>query len=90
MRGGTSPLSGSDVDVERKVVLARNSWGEAFGAKGNFYFSFDDFGRLLSEQGDVTVFVPLSTPVAPPTPTPSTADQVLVAAFDAWRKARGV
>jgi len=36
-------------------VHAVNSWGTGWGVKGRFQFSVADLGRLLGEQGDVTV-----------------------------------
>lgn len=78
------------IDAEKKVVKARNSWGTGWGNKGSFYFSFDDLGRLLSEQGDCTVFVPLTS--APPVPSEEKQDpdKVLAAAIEVWKKAKGL
>lgn len=42
------------LDVERQEVLAINSWGTHWGQHGHFAFSWNDFGRLLDAQGDVT------------------------------------
>ncbi len=80
------------IDAVNKLVWARNSWGSDWGLNGCFAFSFDDWGRLLDEQGDATFFVPLTSPAPTPTPTPTPTDvdQQLVAAFTAWRTARGV
>lgn len=59
------------IDVLRERVLARNSWGPYWGGglepgslvgPGEFQFTFQDFGRLLREDGDVTVPVPLTAP----------------------------
>lgn len=74
-----------EVDVTNKLIGATNSWGESWGLKGRFYFSFADYERLLAEQGDATVFVKLSTP-EPPTPTPTVDPDVLAAyqSLKAW------
>ncbi|MCZ1006322.1 hypothetical protein [Streptomyces lydicus] len=77
------------IDSSTKTVLARNSWGPAWGAGGCFAFSFDDLGRLLDEDGDATLFVPLTSPAPTPTPPPADVDAALVAAFQAWRTAKG-
>lgn len=82
------------IDAEKQLVGARNSWGQGFGVDGNFWFSFDDFGRLLDEDGDATLFVPLTspapTPVPTPAPTPTDVDQALVTAFQTWRAAKEI
>lgn len=90
VRGGHEfLLYGLDGPGQR--VLARNSWGTGFGLQGCFSFSFDDFGRLLGEQGDATAFVPLTAPAPVPTPpTPTAVDQALVVAFTAWRTAKNL
>lgn len=61
-----------ELDVEGKRVGFTNSWGTGWGLDGRAYIGWDDFGRLLDEQGDVTAFTPLSQPA--PTPTPPTPD----------------
>ncbi|WP_141726028.1 C1 family peptidase, partial [Actinacidiphila rubida] len=48
------------IDATNGVVLARNSWSTSWGVQGTFSFSFDDLGQLLSEDGDATLFVPVS------------------------------
>lgn len=67
-----------EVNVEKQLLGMQNSWGPGWGLNGRAYISFADFQRLLSEQGDVTVFVPLSEPAptpVPPTPTPQPTPQ---------------
>jgi hypothetical protein len=61
------------LDVENERIWFANSWSDGWGVSGTFWMKWDDFGRLLGEQGDVTVFVPLSQPA--PTPTPPTPPQ---------------
>lgn len=80
------------IDATRRRVLARNSWGTGWGVKGTFSFSFDDLGRLLDEDGDATLFVPLTTPAPTPTPTPtpSAVDQALATSMRTWLTAKGL
>jgi hypothetical protein len=85
------------IDVPNKLVWARNSWGLGFGLNGTFCFSWDDWGRLLDEQGDVTFFVPLTAPAPTPnppqpapTPTPDAVDKAMAAAAKTWLAARGL
>jgi hypothetical protein len=47
------------LDVENHHVYAMNSWGPSFGEIGVFHMSFDDFDRLLDENGDVTTGIKL-------------------------------
>ncbi|MDQ6947869.1 MAG: hypothetical protein M3256_16790 [Actinomycetota bacterium] len=44
------------LDVDKKTVLAANSWGASWANKGFFEFSWDDWAQLLADQGDVTQF----------------------------------
>jgi hypothetical protein len=76
-------------DDARQHVLADNSWGAGWGVNGSFRIPLATMERLLSEDGDCTMFVPLTS--APPqpdpvTPVPPAADAALVAAGDAWEK----
>lgn len=56
------------VDVDDKTFRAVNSWGDGWGDAGYFTFEYGDYERLLSEDGDATQFVPITSPA--PTPTP--------------------
>ena len=82
------------LDVGRRLIGPDNSWGPAWGVKGSFWFSWDDLDRLLSEGGDCTVSVPLSSPAPVPVPvpavpdTPTPADVTLAASLGAWPYAR--
>jgi hypothetical protein len=58
------------LDVTNGRVWFTNSWGTGWGAAGRFWMSFDTWQRLLSEDGDVTVFTPNTQPPPVPTPTP--------------------
>ncbi|WP_405673288.1 hypothetical protein [Streptomyces sp. NBC_01530] len=80
------------VDATKKLVWARNSWTSGWGLNGTFCFSFDDWGRLLDEQGDATFFVPLTSPAPTPTPTPAPADVDMAMALAArsWLTAKGL
>lgn len=69
IRGGHEYLCrGKDMDA--KLLHFDNSWGTGFGVNGSFSYSFDTLGRLLGEQGDATVSLPLSQPVPTPVPVP--------------------
>lgn len=75
-----------EVVADKKLVGATNSWGDSWGIKGRFYFSFADFERLLSEQGDATVFVKLDGPTPVPTPPVPTVDPDTLAAYQSLKK----
>ena len=54
VRGGHEVLA-DGIDEPNQLVWFWNSWGKSFGVGGRFCMSFDTWGQLLSEQGDVTV-----------------------------------
>jgi hypothetical protein len=75
VRGGHEPML-RGVDVDAQTVFGDNSWGTGWGVSGSFTMGWDTLTRLLAEQGDGTVSVPLGavppTPIPPgPTPTPT-------------------
>lgn len=68
-----------EIDVENKRVWFTNSWGEDWGVDGRAYFAWSDFETLLSRNGDVTAFVPVSVPAptpTPPSPAPAPSPEV--------------
>lgn len=60
VRGGHEYLA-RGIDVEEKLIIPDNSWGENWGVKGSFAYSWDTLDRLLSETGDATISNPLVT-----------------------------
>jgi hypothetical protein len=100
VRGGHEPML-RGVDMENKVFLGDNSWGASWGDKGSFTVSFATLTRLLAEDGDATVSVPLTQPApvpvppapvpTPPTPVPGAGDDALLWARTAvWSGQRHV
>lgn len=75
-------------DPAKQAVRMTNSWGTGWGKSGSAWLSVADLAWLLAQRGDV---VQPTVPVAPPPPPPPFGDAnvVLVAAFEAWRKAVG-
>lgn len=43
------------VNVKGQYVKLWNSWSKSWGINGGCYLSFDDFGRLLQEQGEFCI-----------------------------------
>lgn len=73
IRGGHEYLCRGK-DMENKLLHLDNSWGTGWGLNGSFVYSFDTLDRLLSEQGDATVSLPLSVPTPAPVPVPVPVD----------------
>lgn len=73
------------VDLEAQLIWFVNSWGANWGTQGMFCMSFDDYARLLSEQGDATQFIGVDEPA--PTPAPGAdPDADLIKAMDPWAR----
>jgi hypothetical protein len=82
-----------ELDVPNKRVGFTNSWGTSWGVEGRAYMSWDTWERLLSEDGDVTVFVPVTEPAPQPTPDPGQqgcAAQLIGIAEDAIARMKAV
>lgn len=72
-------------DDARGLVKFANSWSTSWGVDGYGYMQAEDWGSLLADRGDVTVFTPLSQPAPVPTPTPvDAADAALAAVAKPW------
>jgi hypothetical protein len=63
-----------EIDADRELLGADQSWGLSYGLAGRFYIPFKVYERLLGEDGDATVFVPLDQPAPTPTPDPGNGD----------------
>lgn len=96
VRGGHEIVL-DELDVACRLVWFTNSWSSSWGKDGRACIGWDDFARLLKEDGDVTVFVPLTQPAPTPTP-PAPADPLAelaamfrqwVTSFDDWFKKHG-
>jgi hypothetical protein len=60
VRGGHEVVL-DGIDIERKRVWGRQSWGSQWGDDGRFFWSFATYEQLLNENGDVTTAVPVRT-----------------------------
>jgi hypothetical protein len=69
IRGGHEIVARA-LDVTGQLVGLDNSWGTGWGVHGSFSMSYATLERLLSEEGDGTVLVPLSQPAPVPVPVP--------------------
>lgn len=45
------------VNVKKKLIRIKNSWGREWGHNGFAYISFDDMSNLISQQGEVCLAV---------------------------------
>lgn len=78
-------------DDTKGLIKCANSWGASWGAAGYFYMQAEDWGSLLAQQGDVTIFTPLTQPAPTPTPVPpADADHQLLADLAHWLSERHV
>jgi hypothetical protein len=91
---GGHEIVADELDVENSRIWFANSWGTSWGVAGRFWMTWEDFGTLLADQGDVTVFVPVPVPTpvppTPPAPPVDPVDQTLADAVRDWAWARHV
>lgn len=76
-----------EIDIERQLIGATNSWSTDWGVDGRFYIPFDLFKQLLAQQGDIVVLVPVTSPAPAPAPAPDAGFQ-LWTSLEGWAKAR--
>ena len=77
-----------EIDMANSRVGFTNSWGSSWGIGGRAYLSFSDWENLLKDDGDVTIFVPLTQ--APPQPKPpAPVDDAVTKLAAATKKFRG-
>lgn len=73
-------------DPAASRVGLTNSWASDWGLGGRAYIALADFKKLLTRDGDVTVFVPLTAPAPTPTPVDPGADATPAQVAAAVRK----
>lgn len=80
-----------EIIVAKQLVGFQQSWGN-WGVQGRGYMSWDTWGRLLSENGDVNVPQPLNVTKPPPAPVPAVDPDALAAyqALKRWAARNGV
>jgi hypothetical protein len=89
VRGGHEVLCRGKDDSAR-VLLLDNSWGTGWGKAGSFSMGYATLDRLLHEQGDATISLPLSVtppgpvPPVPPGPDTNPDDIALALAVRGW------
>lgn len=69
VRGGHETLW-RQIDVVAQTISGDNSWGPDWGLNGGMTMSWATLTRLLGEQGDCTVSIPLTEPAPVPVTGP--------------------
>jgi hypothetical protein len=70
-----------EYDSARGLVGGPNSWDDDWGLDGRWYMPDDEYGDLLDQHGDVTIFTP--SPEFPPVPEP-TLDEEFADVLHDW------
>jgi hypothetical protein len=70
--------------VSEKLFFADNSWGTSWGNQGSMEIGWATMERLLGENGDCTVSVPLTAPAPVPVPVPANPDITLWQVAGPW------
>lgn len=76
-----------EMDVENRLVWFTNSWGLGYGKNGRACMTWETWGKLLANHGDVTVLVPLTQPAPTPQDPPAPGldvDKILASAAHEW------
>jgi hypothetical protein len=73
---GAHEIVADEYDARRGLIGFSNSWRETWGLLGKFWMPADDYGTLLAQQGDVTIFTPITAIPPAPTPVPQDAADV--------------
>jgi hypothetical protein len=71
-------------DVDRRMILGRNSWSTNYGINGEMWIPWADAERLMSEDGDVVALIPNDLPAPEPD-----WDLMLAPPLKAWAYSRG-
>jgi hypothetical protein len=80
-----TPLGTGVAVATEPYVGISNSWGPSWGVEGRAYMSTADYGRLLDDDGDVTIFTPAD--LDPPTPI-GDPDSEFAAVLNDWLSKR--
>lgn len=74
------------IDATNRKVWFRNSWGEGWGVDGRANMTFDTFGKILANNGDATILVPVTAPA----PVPTDPEGIFIKASKEWISHRHV
>jgi hypothetical protein len=72
VRGGHEPFV-TGYNATTGLWKVANSWSDSWGKDGYFYLPDEDYDKLLKDQGDATVVLPLTADAPTPQPPPAPA-----------------